>query len=368
MAMEQDGIGTPREAEATALNPSTVTGPLDPLEFFRPTDTHEAVATYTKARAMRTVPTTLLVTWARAARAGTLLWALLPIVSAGALLFAHQQPLHLNRLLILAVGTCALLLGVNLVRGATRQVDATHPLGSVLLSSPLARIGAVLLVVGLGVALFAPKWLGPGNAGLGALGLALGGVSLAVALLRGSVPGEELLPAIALGPVLFFLALSTQTLPAVVKHGKTVAAITPSALLHSEWLLAVAFGCLALVGAVAARLARPAAAARGGTAALIGDVGLRVLVLGGLAVAYGATVLAGLARGVPHATIAVLLSLPIAVLPLTTVLRARTSAALRSLFPQVQRTILWFGIWLVGGLILGGAYLHLLKALHGIIK
>lgn len=376
--MEQDGNRPPRmsaqpmphdtsaDAEATALAMGDPAAPLDPIDFFRTTDTHEAAASYTKFHALRTAPATFIATWARAANAGTLLWVVLPIITAGAFLFAQEQRLYPNRLVILALGAMILLSGLNLIRSVAHQVDTQLPIGNLLQKSLPARVGAVLLAVGVVIALFAPRWIGPGNIGLGVLGIALAAVYLAILFTLGAVPGQELLPAVALGPVLFFLALSTQITP-VLSHGKQI--ISGShALSQSEWLLALALAGLIFAAMIAAGLAHPKPTTDLSTRALLGEGSMRALFVVGLLIAYIGAIGAGLARGVPHATVAVLLSLPMAVLPLTTILRARTSAALQVVFPQMQRTVLWFGIWLVGGLILGGAYLHLLTALHGIIN
>ena len=375
--MEQDGNRPPRmtaqslphdasvDAEVITRAIDDPTEPLDPMDFFRATDTHEAAASYTKLRALRTAPATFIATWARAANARTWLWALLPIFTAGAFLFAQQQRLYLNRLVILALAAMIVLSGLNLVLGVAHHVDARHPIGDLLQKSLPARVGIVLLAVGVAFALFAPRWIGPGNIGLGVLGLALAAIYLIISFTLGAVPGQEVLPAVALGPVLFFLALSTQLTPATTK-GKQIVSVS-HALSQSEWLVALALAGLLFAALVAARLAHPKATSERTTRAIIGERSMRALFLVGLLVAYICAIGAGLARGVPHATVAVLLSLPMAVLPLTTIMRARTSAALQVVYPQMQRTLLWFGVWLIGGLLLGGAYLHLLTALHAII-
>jgi hypothetical protein len=339
--------GTPRDGGAT--------GPLaDPMEFFRPTNTHEALADYAKSQAIRGTPATIVRTWATALHAETFLWVIFPILTAGTLLWQMAPPVHPSRLIFLSVGALATLGGLNLLRDVARQASPHHPLAELVRTSRPAQIGIVLTAFGLLLGLFAPRWIGPGNIGLGVVGLALALAYLALGMTGRSVPGEELLPAIALGPVLFLLALSTQT----------VAAHPPStALAHSEKWLALAFGGLFFAAVVAKHLGQTAE----GTSAtrnLIGESAIRLLVIIGLAVAYGGALIAGLGRGTPHATVAVLLTLPVAILPLTSTLVGRTAAALKVVAPQMQRTILWFGLCLVGALILGGIYLHVIAALH----
>ena len=80
--------------------------------------------------------------------------------------------------------------------------------------------------------------------------------------------------------------------------------------------------------------------------------------------AYVLVVSAGLPRSAPHATLAVLLSLPAAVVPLTGALRSRDQAALALVLGQVQRLVWQFGLWLLIGLLLAGVYLHVLGSLH----
>ncbi len=378
--MEQDGTSTPNRAAQVApvgrhtnadppQTPSSGkdTANVDPMEFFQSTTSHDNVAAFTKAQARRTVAPTAFLAFARAAQVNTLPWALAPIVIAAVLLWSAHQPLSARHLLELAFGVSAALLGVNLLREAARTLGTRAP--TEIITATYGRIGGGLLIVGAVLG-----YLAAHNAGGHAMLLGLGGLALAVAyalvgIFLGAVPGEELLPALALGPLLFALTLASQAVTVAQKVGKTTVFVTATTGIPTKTttLVALALGLLVLGAVVAAHLSSTTPDRGLSTRRLIGNGGMRAVFTLSLVLAYAVTLVAAFGRGVPHAPAAVLLSLPVALLPLTGALRATTPKALAVLLPQTRRVFLWFSAWLAIGLILGVAYLHLATGLHKLL-
>lgn len=378
--MEQDGKSAPNHAAQvapvsrnTAADPPQTPSPdkdtanVDPMEFFQSATSHDDVAAFTKAQARRTIAPTAFLAFVRAARVNTLPWALAPIVIAAVFLWSAHQPLSARHLLELACGVSATLMGVNLLRDAARTLATRAP--TEIINTTYGRIGGGLLVVGAVLG-----YLAAHNAGSHAVVLGLGGLALAVVyalvgIFLGALPGEEVLPALALGPLLFALTLASQAVTVAQKVGKTTIFVTATTGIPSKTttLVALALGLLVLGAVVAAHLSSTTTDRGFSTRRLIGNGGMRAVFVLSLVLAYVVTLLAAVGRGVPHAPAAVLLSLPVALLPLTGALRATTPKALAVLLPQTRRVFLWFSAWLVVGLILGVAYLHLATILHKVL-
>jgi 1,4-dihydroxy-2-naphthoate octaprenyltransferase len=340
----------------------------DPIAFFRPTVTHAETAAYAKTQAIQGEPRSILAAWARTARMDLAALAIIPIGVGGALYAAFGLPVHYDRLLVLAIGALGIISAVNLLRTAAVASKRATPL-EVVKTSLAAQVGVALFVVSLVCGIFVARWAGSAGVALGLLGIVLAGAYVAIAPVLGALPGEEAIPALALGPILFVLTLVTQA-SGKSGQGSNVHLSTAAshALSMSEALLAISLGCLMLAVVVARRLGEPAPAKGQTTRALLHRRGIRLLFIGSMVGAYVFAVAAGLGHGMPHATIAVLLSLPVAIVPLSGAMLARTDEALAVLRFGARRVALAFGGWLLGGLILGSVYLRFLDLLHNALK
>lgn len=343
MATDQEGRQT---TDPRALS-GDATGDQE-TSFFQRSGAHEAAATFAKTQAQATAPLPTVILWLRQARPATLALVALPVATAGVLVWAlgaKARPLHL---IALFVGAALALAGVNLLRAATRRSGTETVTLSDLMASPLAHAGDACLGIAVLCGIVLAQGQSRGTIVLGLVGLGLAAAYVALPLVLRAAPGIEALAAIALGPVLFFLALAVQDSP-----------VGASAL---TWLLALGLGCLAGATVLARRLYQ--AATPGSTLALVGRDRLRGLFVALIVLAYGFVVAAGLSRHAPHAIVAVLLSVPVAVLPLSGALSAHAPAALFAVAAQTRRLTLVFGGWLLGGLILGVIYLHALALVH----
>jgi hypothetical protein len=361
-APEAETPETPRRGEVLARRAAKAAHANDdPMEFFRPTSTTEAVASYAKGEALRVMAPSLARAWAKAARLPLALWAVLPPLVAGAWLVALQLPVKWDRLIATAVVAALALLGVNLLRLSARQVAPARPSFTLLLAAPEGRVGSVILGLATIGGLVMTRWLHGSSVALGFLGLVIA-VAYAIGpfLFAAALPGEEVLPPLALGPVVFFLALATQ--PAIIP--KTEA----HAVVANEWLLAIALALPIFAAILVERLSDPASPPAMSLRALVRDGGVRLLVVLSWIGAFALALFAGVHKGLPHASIATLLALPVALIPITGVVRAKTAKAAAVLVPESSRAILAFSGWLAGGLLLGGVYLHLLTTIHALFK
>lgn len=348
--------------EAPAVRPQPNTAVPDPLEFFQPRNTEPDVSAYAKLRAEHGDSSSIIWAWMRAAQLPMALWALLPIAVVAGMVWSEQGVVHLDRLLVLGVGVLLAFIGLNLVRGAAHEARTRNQLLPVLTASLAARVGAVCLVLAIIVGLFSTRWTGGTGFVLGSIGLSLGLLYAVLPELLGAFPGDEVIPALTLGPLLFFFALA-----AFMKTASK--GVTPQVPLGSQahWLLALGLGSLIFAAITATRLRAPEATTGLATRSLVGMRGMRALYASGIALAYFLVVLAGLRTGAFHATIAILLSLPIAIVPLTGVFRARRAEGLAVVQPQTQRLIVWFEGWLLAGFVLSGLYIHVLAHLHPLV-
>lgn len=368
MDSEQERQGLPASAALSmqadqSLDVSRPTGErqpeVDPLEFFQPATTHADTAAFAKDAARRRTATSAFGAFARAAHPETLPWVIFPILIPAVYLAVQHQALSLSRLILLALGASALLISVHLLRGAAQGLKENIPVA--LLQSTNARLGIVFAILGAVLGFVGVHGnSGSGATAIGLVGFVLAGAYVAAAIFIGAVPGEEIIPAVLLGPMLFFLTLATQTIP----HKLTGEYTIPS---KTAWDLALALGLLVLAAVVASRLG-PGRVTRGiSTRALLGTALMRFIFGASLMGAYVFALLAAQGHTALHAPVAVLLSVPVAILPLTSVMRAATPKALAALLPQMRRTILWFGGWLVVALVVGSIYLRFYAALHSLL-
>ncbi len=323
----------------------------DPDAFFKHESGDNRRAALTHDRAQQTAPATLVMQWARAVHAQTALWSVITIATAAAMLWsgaphAAWSRSSLEDLLLLAVGAILVTFGVNLV-----HTTSATTLPGALTQSRAAQIGVALFVVGTIIGAVGVRGSASGGmlwAGLGIVGAA--GYALAP-LANRHLPGLELLPAVLVGPLLYGVAL----LAAHRAH---------FAVSNGTWMVALALGSFYAARQCAASLATAVGTGRQTLRDIVGERNLRLLFVLALVAAYGLVVLAGVGHHLTHGVLAVLLSLPIAILPLSGALLAQQSAALGVLTRQTQRALVVFGAWLICGLLLGGLYMRFLGSLH----
>jgi 1,4-dihydroxy-2-naphthoate octaprenyltransferase len=361
----------PMNVDRPADNPPPL---VDPLDFFQPATTHADTAAFAKDAARRTAASSALSAFARAAHLETLPWVVFPILIPAVYLAVQHQSLGLSHLIYLMLGAGTLLAGVNLLRGAAQGLKDDFPLA--LLHSTHARLGAGFAIVGAVLGFVGVHGTGPGATTLGLAGVVLAAAYVAAAIFLGAVPGEEIIPAVLLGPMLFFLTMASQNVPHIItvttQVGKKIVPtqqiVAPYTIpAKIAWDLALALGLLVLAAVVASRLGSGRATRGLSTRALVGTGLMRFIFAVSLVGAYCFALLAAQGHDVLHAPVAVLLSIPVAILPLTGVMRAATPKALAVLLPQMRRTIIWFGGWLVVALIVGSAYLRLAATLYKIL-
>lgn len=326
----------------------------DPAAFFRREGEDEARATYARTLAQRTAPPSQLTLWGRAVRAPMALWAIVPMAVAAGYLWAQNLTPAWTRTQLLAglTVTIAIILavfGLNLLRSAAQATK----IPSNLMLAPRAQIGAVLVIVAGIMAALAVRGASRGVFILGMLCLAAAIGYALTPLVPRRFPGLELLPALLLGPGLYFFMLN-------VLQGRFLH------VTNGTWLLAGAlFGLLSgcIIAGMLGETRRPK---KHSLRKALGERNLRFLYVMFIGGAYGLIILASTGHHTSHAALAVLLSLPVAILPITGVIAAKMSSALRIIAPQTQRLLIMFGVWIAVGFLLGGIYLRLLSRLHSL--
>lgn len=308
--------------------------------------------------------------WASAGKAHTLVCAVLPVLAAGALLWATGAPVNVPLLLSLALASALVLGGANLLDAYLDHVRAQalnrlHPGASIALRFaryhnrlvhlgiyPLDALRVGVLVLAAGGFLGIPSAIAAGLPGLllGLAGLVAAFLYSATSLGLKRLPLGEVAVLLALGPGLVALTLLAQ-----------------HALLTGFSLaLGAALGLYALAALEAANLRAISPEERDGRRTairLLGERGGRLLFLLCLAAAYLTLLIAAALPGTPHAAFAALLSLPVAVVPATGVWRARNSDTLTPAVRGMLRAYAFFGFWLIVGLLVGALSLRLLALL-----
>jgi 1,4-dihydroxy-2-naphthoate polyprenyltransferase len=318
--------------------------------------------------------------WAGAGRITTLLCALAPVVIASVVLWVQGQRISPGLLLATALAAMLLLAGANLldtyldhVRGvvlARRASSGGRPVGastmhtgtrrgaafhSVLLDADIYPLNALRVAA---LCFFASIVLGGPLALLGGhWAIALGVAGLAAAFLYSAtsyalkrMPVGEIVVGAALGPGIVLFTI-------VVQHDR----ITPLALFTGA-----ALGLFAAAILVAADLLAITPEVRDGRMTLVRRLGPRRapwLFAICLLAAYAVVIWAALPASSPHGALAVLFSLPVAMLPLTGGLRGRNEATLSPVVRGTLFAYMAFAFWLVVGLLLGDLFLRLLSVL-----
>lgn len=299
-------------------------------------------------------------------RLPALLCSVGPAVVAVALLWSQGATISLALVALTLLAVALVHLGANVLDAYLEHVRGQNPSrstarASVRLVSPLLaagiypldalRLAALLLAVGAGLGV--PLAL---TGGWPALLLGMGGLIAAVLYSATSYalkrhPIGEAAIFLALGPAVFALAVLAQRQP-----------MTPL-----RWLVGAGLGLFATAVVAASNLRALSPEIRDGRATLVRLLGrqrARYLFAGTLLGAYALIVLAALPSGAPHGALAVLLSLPVAVVPLTGGLRARNASTLSLVIRGTLQAYAFFLGWLVLGLLLGGIFLRLAALLN----
>ena len=336
-----------------------------PLEADPPSDISAAPAAPASAP-----PGSSLARWLRVARAPLLMCSVAPVLVTGALLWAQGAPvspsiLGLTLLAVAFAQAGAQVLDVYLehIRGlSVMNVDPNssvarmpnRPPGILVREGiyPLdaLRVAVALLVAGAGLGVPLALAGGVPVLLLGSAGLAVAFLYSATSFALKRLPLGEPVVFLALGPGIVALTALAQRRP-----------VTPLAL-----ALGAALGLFAMALVEAANLRALAPEVRSGRKTLVrllGRGGGRRLFVGCLLGAYALALVAALPPRAPHGALAVLFSLPIAVLPLTGGLRARSAPTLDLVVAGAVRAYGFFAFWLVVGLLLGGLFLRLMSLL-----
>lgn len=305
--------------------------------------------------------------WLPLVRPATLPLAIAPALVALAQLWAQGVRLAALPALSVLLGAAFVLAGANLLDVyldherfvLARRAPAfrgAEPPASPLDDAdirPLDALRVSVALFGLGALCGLPAALA---GGWPTLLLGLGGLAAAVLYSTtsyplGRLPGGELVVALALGPGLVCATVLTQR----------------QRLTSGDAFLGLALGCFVLALLEVTHL-RDAAVDRGRgrwtLVTLLGDRTARALGVAALLLAYVFAVLVALQPRFAHGALAALLSLPIALVPLTGLLAARGPAALRLLVAQTLRAYAAFSAWLVGGFLLAGAVARLYPPIH----
>ncbi|HEX9057291.1 MAG TPA: prenyltransferase [Ktedonobacterales bacterium] len=308
--------------------------------------------------------------WARVGRLPTLACAVGPALVTGAWLWAQGLSVRPATLLVTAVAMGLTLGGANVMdayldhvraEARMRAKPATTPdqkaphSWSALLDAgiyPLdaLRIAIALFVAGAALGLSLAVYAGwPG--------LLLGGAGMLTAFLYSATnyalkrqPLGEVAVLLGLGPGIVAFTLLVQGRP-----------LTQPAL-----LLGLGLGFLATALLEAANLRAISPEIRDGRRTSIRLLGLRHgrwVFAACFISAYALAISALLSNDAPHGGLALLLSLPVAVLPLSGGLRARNAATLRLVVGGTQRTYAIFTLWLVIGLLMSGYFIRLMPLL-----
>ncbi len=310
--------------------------------------------------------------WARVARLPTLICSVAPVLVAGVLLWARGAAVSLPLLVLTMVAVGVAHAGANVLDAHLDQVReqartrlepdgsasgrmdysastlaaaGIYPLDALRASGGLLLLGAVL---GVPLAI---------QGGWPVLALGVAGLVVAVLFSATSYALERL----PLGEIAAFLALGPGlVILTVLSQRQQVTAL--------DVAVGAGLGLFATAVLEAANLRASAPEVRDGRLTLVRLLGpglgrwLFVLCLLG---AYAVVVDAALQKPAPHGALAVLLSLPAAVVPLTGGLRAQGAGALVAVVRGTLRAYTAFAFWLVMGLLLGALYLRLLAVLGG---
>lgn len=308
--------------------------------------------------------------WLRVVRVPLLLCSVAPVLVIGALLWAQRAAFSPLELAITALAVALVQAGAQVLDAYLDHVRRSRPASTdlsrssdrlsaqppnVLLAAEIYPLDALRVAVGLfaaGAGLGIPLAFAGGwpalLVGIGGLAIAFLYSATTYALKR--LPLGELVVFLALGPGVVALTLLAQRQP-----------VTPVAL-----ALGAALGLFATALVAADNLRALSPEIRDGRKTLVrllGRAGGRRLFAACLLGAYVAALAAALPPNAPHGALAVLFSLPIAVVPLTGGLRARTAATLGQVVTGAMRAYAFFAFWLVLGLLVGGLFLQLMGLL-----
>jgi 1,4-dihydroxy-2-naphthoate polyprenyltransferase len=295
--------------------------------------------------------------WICLARPYLLLLGFAPTIATLALLWANGAHLLILPAIFSILAVALVQAGANLldeyleferwqrggfVAGILRGDEA----GAVLAASGIAPLRVLRASIGLlgigalaGIPLVMSGGVGVALLGVCGLGAAFLYSSTTYALKR--LPGGEAVVFLALGPGI----------------AAAVALAQRSRLSWPVILIGCALGLLALALVEAAHVSgieRDEATGRRTLVDYIGVRGSRLLYGVCLAGAFALVALLGLPKAAPHGVLAVVVALPAALIALTGMVLARTTAA-RALIPmQTFRVYVLFALWLVVGLVASG--------------
>lgn len=348
----------------------------DSIAFFREKNQILTPAQYAKIEAVRQHPLTEWRKWWNITRFDIALWPVFSILLAATYLLWQHVHLRYDRIGILMLVSFVFTIGVMMTRTAILSRPDAHIEPTGVGREQAERIGLGLQIVAIVIGAFELTHRVE-QTGTNALfiGVILGVIySIVIPLLQGSIIGEELLPAIGAGPLVFFYTIASQHLTQIVTipaHGKIPAhAITKDVPLftHTTWSIALGIGALLLAGLIAASMTQTNSQWK---YAFHSRASMRVMkysYLIAIIIAYAFFISAGLAKNGPHPLLITILTLPSMIIPLTGTIRASNELGLRIIIRQTGQVIQRVMLAASTGLILGWTYLELINRLHQTIK
>lgn len=302
--------------------------------------------------------------WWRVLRPRVLLLAIAPALAALLLVWIRDGRLLPVPAVSGVVSVALLAAGARLLDLYLEYARRSHVAGDELRTELLAAtpLGSThitpVVVLGLGLALLIAGVLAgiPVALAGGPWGIALGVVGVALAFLYSSTtyalkrwPFTDALVGLALGPGVMAVM--------VLAQGKRLSA--------AAGLIGVALGLLGVATLLMAHLADvqyDRLLGRKTLAVVAGERLVRAGYVVGVLTACALIVVAGLPEGAPHGALLALLGLPLLIVPLTSVVRARNDLALRGAVEPHLRAVAWVEVALLVGLLLNGVGLVLLNS------
>jgi 1,4-dihydroxy-2-naphthoate octaprenyltransferase len=358
-----------RSIAMTAENFVSTIPEQDPVTFFQGHSSSETIA-FARKQAEKVRPPSIVYMWLSAVQIPFTGWALLPISIAGAFTWLMTQHVSIAPLIFLAISSVLILSGTYLLRNASESVKGGRIQGTDLPTFVAARAAIGFIASGLLLMMISiMPHIGPVGILLTLLGIILAVGYGFLPTVYGSFPAEEAVISLVMGPGLFMLALLTQKgreIPLTTITGKkSQTTITIVSLLTpATWLIAIGLGFIIFAAILVIRMGHEDIATNS-LQTILGDQNTRWLFATSILAAYVCIIIAGLQpvyhfSVAPHAILSALLSIPLAVIPVTGVLSAHNSVALRAISTQTQRLVWYFGAWILAGLILGSLYLNIL--------
>ncbi len=336
-------------------------------KFFNGNHLSSTASKYAKDLAQRSHSAQTIQMWIKLMDPLQTFWPILTVAVAAAYIFAAGYHPQVTHLLETAFSAVCIAVGARLAHSAaitSRKLQLTTQNTSIAVKTS-ARAGAIIAGIGILAGLITiGKHIGAFGIGAAAFACAAAAFYALLPVFIDSLPGEELLPAILIGPFLFFITFRAQQLytsQIIPAHGKIPASVQYFPVqwdIHMLWLLALALGCLYFIVSAARRMSLTTSSAKmPGSGALIGLRGMRALFAAGVVAFYTLVLFITAQHGSQiRGALLALFSLPYAALPFSGVFLAKNETALGAVYFESRRLVWIAGLTLCAGLLLSGLY------------